>query len=56
MNKILDITEKEKVVGEIYVITNIINNKKYIGQTRSHRLNHNKQNGYLRNSFLPLTL
>jgi hypothetical protein len=42
MNKILDITEKEKVVGEIYVITNIINNKKYIGQTRSHRLNHNK--------------
>ena len=42
MNKILDITEKEKVVGEIYVITNTINNKKYVGQTRSHRLNHNK--------------
>jgi hypothetical protein len=42
MNKILDITEKDKIIGEIYVITNTVNNKKYVGQTRSHRLNHNK--------------
>jgi hypothetical protein len=46
---LLSIEEKDKVVGEIYKITNIITNKSYIGQTRSHRLNHNKYRpfGYL---------
>jgi tRNA(Ser,Leu) C12 N-acetylase TAN1 len=46
---ILDIGEKDKVVGEIYKITNTTNGKVYIGQTRSHRLNHNKYRpfGYL---------
>lgn len=39
---ILDIGEKDKVVGQIYKMTNTINGKVYIGQTRSHRLNHNK--------------
>ena len=39
---LLSIEEKDKVVGEIYKITNIKTNKSYIGQTRSHRLNHNK--------------
>ena len=42
MNQILDINEKYKVVGEIYKITNVLNGKSYIGQTRSHRLNHGK--------------
>jgi len=46
---ILDIDEKDKVIGEIYKITNTINGKVYIGQTRSHILNHNKYRpfGYL---------
>jgi hypothetical protein len=46
---ILDKHENTKVVGEIYKITNIIDGKCYIGQTRSHRLNHNKYRpfGYL---------
>ena len=46
---ILDIGEKDKVVGEIYKMTNTTNGKVYIGQTRSHRLNHNKYRpfGYL---------
>ena len=46
---ILDIGEKEKVVGQIYKMTNTTNGKVYIGQTRSHRLNHNKYRpfGYL---------
>jgi hypothetical protein len=39
---ILDIGEKDKVIGEIYKMTNTTNGKIYIGQTRSHRLNHNK--------------
>ena len=39
---ILDINEKDKVVGEIYKITNLITRKCYVGQTRSHRLNKNK--------------
>lgn len=39
---ILSRDEKDKVVGEIYKITNTTNGKIYIGQTRSHRLNHNK--------------
>lgn len=47
INEILD--DETKIVGEIYLITNIINNMKYVGQTRSHRLNHNKYrpSGYL---------
>ena len=47
--EILDISEKDKVTGEIYKITNISNGKIYIGQTRSHRLNHKKYRpfGYL---------
>jgi len=46
---ILNADEKDKVVGEIYKITNTTNGKIYIGQTRSHRLNHNKYRpfGYL---------
>jgi hypothetical protein len=46
---ILNIEEKDKITGEIYVIKNIITNKVYVGQTRSHRLNHNKYRpfGYL---------
>ena len=40
--KILDKSEYDKITGEIYKITNTITNKYYIGQTRSHRLNHGK--------------
>jgi hypothetical protein len=38
-----------KVQGQIYKITNLITNKYYIGQTRSHYLNHGKYRpfGYL---------
>jgi group I intron endonuclease len=39
---ILEIIEYHKVLGEIYKITNNINGKCYVGQTRSHRLNHGK--------------
>lgn len=39
---LLNLDEYDKVTGEIYKITNNINNKSYIGQTRSHRLNHSK--------------
>jgi group I intron endonuclease len=39
---ILEISEFHKVLGEIYKITNKINGKCYVGQTRSHRLNHGK--------------
>ena len=34
--------QTDKVIGEIYKITNTVTNKCYIGQTRSHRLNHEK--------------
>jgi hypothetical protein len=46
---ILNKNDIDKVIGEIYKITNITNNKLYIGQTRSHRLNKNKYRpfGYL---------
>jgi hypothetical protein len=46
---ILNKTDVDKVVGEIYIITNTLTNTSYIGQTRSHRLNHNKYRpfGYL---------
>jgi len=49
MNIILNKDEIDKVIGEIYKITNTTNGKNYIGQTRSHRLNHNKYRpfGYL---------
>lgn len=48
-NELLELTEFDKVVGEIYKITNTVTNKLYIGQTRSHRLNHKKYRpfGYL---------
>lgn len=39
---LLELDEFSKVSGEIYKITNTVNNKCYIGQTRSHRLNHKK--------------
>ena len=42
MNNILTIDEKDKIIGHIYKITNIIEQKHYIGQTRSHRLNKGK--------------
>jgi group I intron endonuclease len=42
MERLLDKNEFHKVIGEIYKITNLLTNKCYIGQTRSHRLNHNK--------------
>ena len=46
---IIDKDDVFKIKGEIYKITNTTNGKCYIGQTRSHRLNHNKyrQFGYL---------
>lgn len=42
MEELLDTSEAHKIEGHIYKIVNIINNKCYIGQTRSHRLNRNK--------------
>tara|TARA_Y100000287_G_C14147055_1_gene317671 strand:- start:117 stop:914 length:798 start_codon:yes stop_codon:yes gene_type:complete len=46
---ILNVEDKDQVVGEIYKITNTVNNKMYVGQTRSHRLNRGKYRpfGYL---------
>jgi hypothetical protein len=43
---ILDTDERHEIVGEIYKITNTVTNKCYIGQTRSHRLNHGKYRPY----------
>jgi hypothetical protein len=40
IDKILD--TNDMVLGEIYVITNLINGKRYVGQALSHRLNHGK--------------
>jgi hypothetical protein len=42
MDIILDKSEAHKIVGEIYKITNLLTNKMYIGQTRSHYLNRGK--------------
>jgi len=42
MEKIYNLEEKNKIIGEIYIIKNKINNMIYIGQTRSHVLNHKK--------------
>ena len=39
---LLNKDQSDKVIGEIYKITNTVTNKCYIGQTRSHRLNHEK--------------
>lgn len=39
---ILELHEKHKLMGEIYLITNVKNNKIYIGQTVSHRKNKGK--------------
>lgn len=46
---ILNPDEFHKVEGEVYKITNTVTNKCYVGQTRSHRLNHGKYRpfGYL---------
>jgi hypothetical protein len=46
---LLNKNESHKVIGEVYRITNIVTNKSYVGQTRSHRLNHGKYRpfGYL---------
>jgi hypothetical protein len=41
-SSILSLDEKSLIFGEIYRITNIINEKVYIGQTVSHRLNKGK--------------
>jgi hypothetical protein len=41
-DKILEITEKDKIVGHIYKITNTVTGKCYIGQTVSHKLNKKK--------------
>lgn len=40
MNEILN--DDSKIVGHIYIIINTTNNKKYVGQTLSHRKNNNK--------------
>ena len=40
--ELLHKNEAHKVTGEIYKITNLITNKMYIGQTRSHYLNRGK--------------
>ena len=47
--KIINKDDVIQIIGQIYKITNIKNGKCYIGQTRSHRLNHNKYRpfGYL---------
>ena len=39
LDDILEKSEKSKVIGEIYVITNTNTKKMYVGQTRSHRMN-----------------
>lgn len=50
MNNILELSEQDKIIGQIYKMTNIITKKCYIGQTRSHKLNKNKfrPSGYIR--------
>ena len=42
MDSLLKKEESHKIIGEIYKITNLITNKMYIGQTRSHYLNKDK--------------
>lgn len=40
LNKILD--NSKNVVGEIYIMRNLVNDKCYVGQTVTHRKNHGK--------------
>jgi len=42
MDSLLEKEEAHKIIGEVYKITNLITNKMYIGQTRSHYLNKGK--------------
>jgi hypothetical protein len=42
LNMKLSLDENDKIVGEIYLITNIATNMKYVGQTMSHRKNKGK--------------
>ena len=42
MNNILELSDNNKVTGEIYLITNTEANMMYVGQTRSHRINRGK--------------
>lgn len=42
MDSLLEKEEAHKIIGEVYKITNLITNKMYIGQTRSHYLNNGK--------------
>jgi group I intron endonuclease len=42
MDNLLNKGEAHKIKGEIYKITNLLTNKMYIGQTRSHYLNRGK--------------
>jgi len=42
MDDLLEKEDSHKIIGEIYKITNLITNKMYVGQTRSHYLNKGK--------------
>jgi hypothetical protein len=42
MEPILELNEKDKVTGQIYLMTNTEENKSYVGQTKSHRKNKGK--------------
>ena len=42
MNNLLEKEDAHKIIGEIYKITNLLTDKMYIGQTRSHYLNKGK--------------
>jgi len=46
MKKILELSESNLILGEIYLITNINNNMLYVGQTRTHRKNKNKYRAF----------
>ena len=39
MDQILELSEKNKIMGEIYKMISNVNNKCYVGQTVSHRKN-----------------
>ena len=43
---IIPYNEKDKVLSEVYLLTNTINNKKYVGQAVTHILNHGKYRRY----------